>query len=205
MITIVDYGMGNIGSVKNALLHLGADVLISNSAKDIEESSHIILPGVGSFGDGMKKLEELGLVKVLKEAVLGRGKLFLGICLGMQLLAESGEEGGLHKGLGWLKGKVRKFQVNEEVFRVPHIGWDDVRPDSQAVLFSGISPTTFYFVHSFFLVPEEKDVIAAICDYGEEFPAAIQKKNIFGVQFHPEKSQKSGLKLIKNFIQLSEK
>lgn len=203
MITIVDYGMGNVGSVKNALLFLGAKVLISRELTDIEKSTHIVLPGVGAFGDGMKKLEEFGLVDVLRIEAIEKRKPFLGICLGMQLLASIGEEGGLHKGLGWVPGRVRRFKIDEEKFRVPHIGWNDVLPVNDAPLFSGIASSVFYFVHSYFFVPEDKNIIAATCDYGEEFPAAIQKDNIFGVQFHPEKSQKSGLALLKNFINLS--
>lgn len=203
MIIIIDYGMGNVGSVKNALSFLGVEASVSRDITDIKKSTHLILPGVGAFGDGMKKLEEFELVDVLYKEVIENKKPFLGICLGMQLLANIGEEGGLNKGLGWVSGRVRRFQIDEEKFRVPHIGWNDIYLRNDAPLFKNITSSVFYFVHSYFFVPEDKNIIAATCDYGEKFPAAIQKDNIFGVQFHPEKSQKSGLALLKNFINFS--
>lgn len=202
MIVVIDYNMGNIGSVKNALKHLGVEAVISNKKAEIEKATHLILPGVGAFDDGVKKLKELGLIEILKIEVLEKKKPFLGICLGMQLLAEEGEENGNHQGLGWIKGKVRRFQVSEEVLRLPHIGWNDVSPKEDSLLFRDTNPQIFYFVHSYFLEPEEKEIISASCEYGERFAAAIQKNNIFGVQFHPEKSQKSGLALLKNFIDI---
>src|SRR3989344_4968732 len=200
MIVVINYGMGNVGSVKNALDFLGATSVLSKDARDIEKASHIILPGVGAFSDGMNNLRKFGLIPVLKEEVLKKKKPLLGICLGLQLLAEKGEEGGAHEGLGFINGTVRRFRVDTKKFRIPHIGWNDVSPTGDDILFNGISSTIFYFVHSFFLEPTSKDVIAATCSYGEEFTAAIREKNIFGTQFHPEKSQKSGLALLKNFI-----
>ena len=200
MVIIIDYGMGNVGSVKNALEFLGEKALISSNPGDLEKASHIILPGVGSFGDGINNLKRSGLVEVLEKEVLKNKKPFLGICLGMQLLAEEGEEGGLHRGLGWIAGKVRHFKVDSKDFRIPHVGWNDIFPKENQELFKGISSQIFYFVHSYFLEPKDKSVVAAVCRYGEEFTAAIQKDNIFGTQFHPEKSQKSGLMLLKNFI-----
>lgn len=199
-IVIIDYGMGNVGSLKNALDFLGMDALLSRKTEDLRKASHIILPGVGAFNDGMNNLKKFGLIPVLKEEVLKRKKPLLGICLGLQLLAEKGEEGGVHEGLGFIKGTVRRFRVDKEKFRIPHIGWNDVSPKGDSILFDGISSTVFYFVHSFFLEPVQKEVIAATCLYGEEFTAAIRHKNIFGTQFHPEKSQKSGLALLQNFI-----
>lgn len=200
-IVVIDYGMGNVGSVKNALDFLGAASMLSRKAEDLEKASHIILPGVGAFGDGMNNLRKFGLIPVLQEEVLKRKKPLLGICLGLQLLAERGEEGGVREGLGFIKGTVRRFRVDSTKFRIPHIGWNDVSPIGDPLLFKGISSTIFYFVHSFFLEPTDKDMIAATCFYGEEFTAAIRKENIFGTQFHPEKSQKSGLALLKNFIE----
>lgn len=199
MIVIVDYGMGNIGSVKNAIEALGRSAVVSNKKGDLENSSHIILPGVGAFGDGIKNLEASGLLEVLSREVLEKEKPFLGICLGMQLLAEYGEEDGDHRGLGWITGKVRRFQVDENKFKVPHIGWNDVSFKDSSPIFKGVVSPIFYFVHSYLIVPTEEEIISAVCDYGEIFPAAIQKGNIFGVQFHPEKSQKSGLLLLQNF------
>lgn len=202
MIVIIDYDMGNVGSVKNALRFLGAEVMVSRAPEDIKKAMHIILPGVGAFGDGIKKLNEFNLPNILQEEVLDKKKPFLGICLGMQMLAESGEEGGIHKGLGWIKGNTRRFRINEDKFRLPHVGWNDVISQGRATLFREITTPTFYFVHSYFLEPSEENVVAAVCDYGETFSAAIEKDNIFGVQFHPEKSQKDGLALLRNFLTL---
>ncbi len=200
MIVVIDYGMGNIGSIKNALEFLGADVLVSDKYRDISNASHIILPGVGSFGDGMANLRGRGLIEILEKEVIEKGKPFLGICLGMQLLAEEGEEGGLNKGLGWVQGRVRKINTN---LRLPHIGWNDVVLEKEHTLFNDISSRVFYFVHSYsFGFKNSEDVIAS-CQYGEIFPVVLAKDNIMGVQFHPEKSQKSGLKLLKNFLDIN--
>lgn len=199
MVVIIDYGMGNLFSVKNALGAINAEVVISKNPEDLKKADHIILPGVGAFPDGMKNLKELGIIPALEDEVLKKKKPFLGICLGMQLLASEGEEHGLTSGLGWIKGRVRKFDVSEEL-RIPHVGWNDVSPAPNAKLFAGIDSNIFYFVHSYFLVPENSGLVSASCEYGEKFTAAVESGNIFGVQFHPEKSQKSGLKLLKNFL-----
>lgn len=200
MVVIVDYGMGNLFSVENALKYLGADVKISNNLDDIKNAERIILPGVGSFSDGMKNLNSLGFLDGLKEEVLRNKKPFLGICLGMQLLADEGEENGITKGLGWLPGRVRRFKVDEKKYRVPHVGWNDVAVSGDGALFKGIQNPVFYFVHSYHLVPEDPADVIAHCDYGEKFAAAVRRGNIFGTQFHPEKSQKNGLKLLENFL-----
>lgn len=200
MIIIVDYDMGNVGSVKNALDFLGAPSLLSRDPKDLEAASHIILPGVGAFGDGITNLKKCGLISVLASEALGKKKPFLGICLGMQLLAATGEEGGTHAGLGWIQGRVRHFDIDQKKFRVPHMGWNDVRSKPEAKLFKDISSSIFYFVHSYVFEPKDKDVVSATCEYGEMFAASVQKGNLFGVQFHLEKSQKSGLAVLKNFL-----
>lgn len=200
MTVIIDYGMGNLFSVENALKHLGVEVKISNHKEDIQKADKLILPGVGAFPDGMRNLKKLGLVEILEEEILKNKKPFLGICLGMQLLATEGEEVELTKGLGWIAGRVRRFQVDEAKFRIPHIGWNDLILEKEPPLFRGIEQLTFYFVHSYHLVPEDSSAVSAVCNYGENFAAAVQKDNIFGVQFHPEKSQKSGLRVLKNFI-----
>ena len=200
MVVIVDYDMGNVGSVKNALDFLGVSSILSREPQDLQAASHIILPGVGAFKDGMDNLRRFGLLPVLQKEVLEKKKPFLGVCLGMQLLAEAGEEGGHHEGLSFVKGTVRKFRTDPKKFRIPHIGWNDVVPQKDSVLFRGIASDVFYFVHSYFLEPSEEGIVEATCSYGETFPAAIRKGSIFGVQFHPEKSQKSGLALLKNFI-----
>ncbi|MDO8553030.1 MAG: imidazole glycerol phosphate synthase subunit HisH [bacterium] len=204
MIAIVDYGMGNVASVRNALALLGAEGVVTSNPEDFERATHIIFPGVGAFPDGMRELQERRLIPVLEREVLESRKPFLGICLGMQLLATRGEEGGETKGLGWVQGVARKFRIDEKNFRLPHIGWDDVSVSSECPLFAGVSSTVFYFVHSYVLEPQNKDVHVQVasCSYGETFATAIQKENIFGVQFHPEKSQKSGLLILRNFINL---
>ncbi|MCR4324842.1 MAG: imidazole glycerol phosphate synthase subunit HisH [Candidatus Curtissbacteria bacterium] len=200
MVIIVDYDMGNVASVKNALDALGAESKISRESKDFDRATHIILPGVGTFSDGMNKLAERGLIKTLEGQVLKNKKAFLGICLGMQLLAEVGEEGGLHKGLGWVKGKTRKLSVSKKHFRLPHIGWNDVYPADNSLLFENVKPSVFYFIHSYCLAPDESGVVTATCEYGEEFTASVAVDNLFGVQFHPERSQKSGLRILENFL-----
>lgn len=195
---IIDYGLGNVGSVKNALDYLRIENIISGSPSTIDRSTHIILPGVGTFGEGVGNLRKRGLEKVLKEQVLKKGKPFLGVCLGMQLLAEIGEEDGLHSGLGWIKGRVIK--IKSKKLPLPHIGWNDVRILKKNSLFNETEPNIFYFVHSFALKASNRSDVAATCEYGEIFCAAIERDNIFGVQFHPERSQKSGLKIYENFL-----
>ena len=200
MVVIIDYGMGNLFSVKNALEAIGAEAKISNEPDDLRRAEQIILPGVGAFPDGMKNLKNLDIIPILEEEVLEKKKPFLGICLGAQLLATQGEEHQLTDGLGWIKGRVRRFQVDESKFRIPHIGWNDVFPKKDNILFKNVHPPIFYFVHSYHLVPEDQSVIVATSEYGETFAAALQKENIFGVQFHPEKSQKNGLRILENFL-----
>jgi len=202
MIAIVDYGMGNIASVANALEYLHFDFNISREREVIEKSTHIILPGVGSFREGMNQLSKYGLKETLSREVLGNKKFFLGICLGMQLLAEMGEEGGKTDGLGWIGGTVSRFKSEDKNLRIPHVGWNDIIPKADNKLFVDTAPNTFYFVHSYIFRTKEKKNMAAVCTYGEDFTAAVEEDNIFGVQFHPERSQKSGLTLLKNFYKL---
>lgn len=203
MIAIVDYGMGNTASVKNALALLGAEARITSRPEDFEQATHIIFPGVGAFQGGMRALQERGLVPVLEREVLGKKKPFLGICLGMQLLMGRGEEGGGAKGLGWIEGTTRRLCVDEKKFRLPHIGWDDISVTNECRLFAGISAPVFYFVHSYVAEPTDANAVVATCTYGEMFTAAVQKGNIYGTQFHPEKSQKEGIAVLKNFINFS--
>lgn len=202
MITIIDYGMGNLRSVAKAFEKIGARVRVSGSVEDLRNADRIVLPGQGAFGDGMKNLETLGLIEPLYEEVAKKKKPFLGICLGLQMLARESSEGGLHKGLGFLQATVRRFQIDENSFKVPHMGWDDVIPKSNSMLFKGIGENpNFYFIHSYHVVCDNTDIVVATCDYGEVFTAAVESDNIFGTQFHPEKSQKNGLQLLTNFIQ----
>lgn len=197
-VVIIDYGLGNVGSVKNALDYLHIDSTISGSLSDITRATHIILPGVGTFGEGIGNLRKRRLDKVLNEQVTGKGKPILGVCLGMQLMAEAGEENSLHRGLGWVKGRVVK--IKSKKLRLPHIGWNDVSVKKTDSIFKGIDPSVFYFVHSFALKANDKSDVTATCNYGEIFCAAVQRNNIYGVQFHPERSQKSGLMIYENFL-----
>ena len=202
LVIIIDYGLGNVASVKNAVATLSHNVKISASREDIEKSSHLILPGVGSFGDGIKNLIESGVREVLEHQIKMLKKPFLGICLGMQLLAEAGEEDGRHKGLGLIKGTVRKFNVNNNELRLPHIGWNDVSTNANSRLLRGVSNPIFYFVHSYHLVPENSNVVSGWAEYGERFAAVVESGNIFGTQFHPEKSQQAGLAVLHNFLSI---
>lgn len=216
MIVVIDYGTGNLHSVAKALDSLGEKVVISSNAEEIRKADKIVLPGVGSFEQGMKNLQQLDLIKVLEEEVLEKKKPFLGICLGMQLLAESGEEctkpreNGSCKGLGWIPFTVKKFNFSPETepkLRIPHMGWDNLEFDQKHFFFQKTLPqAAFYFVHGYHLsasLEKKKEMdkmIIATCDYGYKFPAAIQHENILATQFHPEKSQREGLNLLKNFL-----
>tara|TARA_Y100000034_G_C6890205_1_gene409390 strand:+ start:1163 stop:1765 length:603 start_codon:yes stop_codon:yes gene_type:complete len=199
MIVIIDYGLGNLSSVLNALNEIGEEAFISNRIEDIERADKIILPGVGAFNDGMKNLINLGLDKCLYEQVIIKKKKFLGICLGMQLIAEEGFENQNTKGLGWIKGSVKKLEVNG--LKLPHIGWNNIQFTNSKLFKEIEQDTDVYFVHSFHFICNDKENIAATCSYGDTFTAAIQKGNIYATQFHPEKSHKHGLKILKNFIE----
>lgn len=196
-VIIIDYKLGNTASVKKAFEKVGAKAKISNSKKEIEKADYLVLPGVGAFGDGMKNLIELGLVELLTRQVVKKKTPFLGICLGMQLLAERGCEFGEHKGLGWIKGKTIKLKSP----RLPHIGWNDIKIIKKDI-FRDIPDNNFYFVHSYILKPADRFIVSSTCNYGETFPSSIQKDNIFATQFHPEKSQQAGLKILENFLNL---
>jgi glutamine amidotransferase len=200
-VAVIDYGMGNLHSVSKALEFVGADVMVTQRPSDIKEADRIVLPGVGSFAQGMRQLEERGFVKVLNDEVIGRGKPFLGICLGMQLAAESGEEHGKTRGLGWVKGSVIRLDTIDARVKVPHMGWNDITLTRQSPLFKNIrGALTFYFVHSYHLVSTMQETISAVCEHGLTFAAAIEQNNIHLVQFHPEKSQANGLKVLENFL-----
>lgn len=203
MLAIVDYGMGNIRSISNALNLLGEEVIITDKPNALSDAEAIILPGVGAFSDGIRNLKKKGLIQVLEKEVIEKQKPYLGICLGLEFLAEKSLEGGTHEGLGWIKGIVTKIQTNDPQFKVPHIGWNDTKILKNNGLFKDIEDPTFYYVHSFYLKVDdsEKDIITSICDYGgTQITATIQKNNIYATQFHPEKSQLTGIKLLKNFL-----
>jgi len=205
MIALIDYGMGNIHSVKKALEIYGAKVIVTNSPKVIASSRKIVLPGVGAFDDAMRELIKRGLVYVIKQQI-DKGKQFLGICLGMQLLFQTSEEAKNSKGLGILKGCVKRFTSKD--IKVPHMGWNQIKFKKQNAgrkckLLTGIPKNAFvYFCHSYYPAPKDKEVIAATCAYGLDFACVIAKGNTYGVQFHPEKSQEIGLKMLKNFVKL---
>ncbi len=203
MIAIIDYGMGNLKSICNAFEVLGANVFVTSDPKDLEQAEGIILPGVGAFRDGMKNLEERGFIAVLEEQVLKQKKPYLGICLGMQFLAKKSHEHGLHKGLGWIEGEVRLIEPENLKYKVPHIGWNEVLFKAEGFLFKGLGDKeTFYFVHSYGFVPTaaEKYIVRGTTWHGTEIVASVEKENILGVQFHPEKSQGAGLKILENFL-----
>jgi imidazole glycerol-phosphate synthase subunit HisH len=202
MIVIIDYGLGNLGSVSNALTLLNIPHIISNKKEDILSASKLILPGVGAFGEGIKNLKELNLIDVLTYEVLVKKKKILGICLGMQLFCKKSYEEGEFLGLNFIDAEVIRFEETKEI-RVPHVGWNDVICDlDSALLKGGRKIQTFYFVHSFYVNLKNKDEIIGICNHGIEFPAIIQKDNIFGVQFHPEKSQTEGLEILRKFANI---
>lgn len=200
-ICILDYGSGNVQSVFNVLLTITNDVVVSNKPDDIASSTHIILPGVGAFGSSMEKIKNKIPIAELENEVFKNNKPFLGICVGMQVLAEKGYEFGEHKGLGWIPGEVEKMRANN--LPLPHIGWNNIKILKESPLLKGFDNNyDFYFVHSFaFKTKENKNVIAKT-EYGENFDSIISRGNIFGVQFHPEKSQKAGKLLLNNFLKL---
>lgn len=202
-VAIVDYGMGNLGSVNRALATLGAQPTITDRPEALVAAEALVLPGVGSFADGMAHLEERGWVGAIREQV-DRGKRLLGICLGMQLLAHTGTEGGARGGLNFIPGVVKRLDALGCHQRIPHVGWNSIRLAGDASrLFSGIpTGTDFYFVHSFALVATADSDVLANADYGVPFAAAVARGNVFGTQFHPEKSSKAGLRLLRNFLDL---
>jgi glutamine amidotransferase len=201
-VCILDYGSGNVRSVKNIFKFLGLNPIVSNQAVDIRSATHLVLPGVGSFGSSMKKVRKTLPVNLLEKEVLNNKKPFLCICVGMQILADKGYEYGEFDGLGWIAGTVRKLATDE--LRLPHIGWNNIRLIKESALLKNFeSGPDFYFIHSFAFQVETQKSIIATTDYGETFCSVIQKENIFGVQFHPEKSQNAGMLLLKNFLDLA--
>ncbi len=200
-IVIIDYGMGNLDSVKRAFEECGAQAVVSDDPESLRTAQRIVLPGVGSFDNGMKNLKSRGWLSAIKEES-GKNKIpLLGICLGMQLLATKGYEGGQTQGLGLIPGEVVKLNPVQRDERIPHIGWNEVKILKENTLFKNIADgSDFYFVHSYHFVPQKEDYIIAKTPYCGGFVSAVLKENIFGVQFHPEKSQFPGMKLITNFL-----
>jgi imidazole glycerol-phosphate synthase subunit HisH len=203
MIVIVDYKVGNLGSIYNMLKKIGVPSEISSDEEKISMASKLILPGVGSFDTGMKKLNETGLTGLLNKKVLEEKVPVLGICLGMQLLTDKSEEGSI-PGLGWVNGLAKKFMFDKDsMIKVPHMGWNYVIPQKDSRLFYEMyDEPRFYFVHSYYIELDDPDEILSKTSYGIDFCSSLEKDNIFGVQFHPEKSHKFGMKLLKNFSEL---
>lgn len=198
MIGIIHYQMGNVTSVRNAFEFLGVPVKIVETPDTLAEVTHIVLPGVGAFYEGMKSLRKLGFADALVAAAVKEQKPLLGLCLGMQLLVSSGDEGGEAEGLGLIPGRVKRLP--EEGIRVPHVGWNTANVVRANALMK--NDADFYFVHSYYVAPEDSASVIATTEYGITFPSAIARGKIFGMQFHPEKSDKAGLEILKNFSYL---
>jgi glutamine amidotransferase len=202
-VAIVNYGMGNLDSVARAVEECGGSPVIASQARDLEVASYIILPGVGAFAIGMQNIRERNLECVLKEQVVGKRVPFLGVCLGMQLLATKGCEGQETEGLGWIEGEVKRLEPDVPNVRIPHVGWNEVVFNQASPLFDGLpSGKDFYFVHSYHLACQNACDVVARTPYCGGFVSAVNRDNIFGVQFHPEKSQRPGFQVIKNFLAL---
>jgi glutamine amidotransferase len=202
---IIDYGMSNLGSIRRAVQECGAVAFVSDNPRDADASDHIILPGVGAFADGMRNLRGKGWIEALSCAV-SKGIPLLGICLGMQLLASRGYEEGDTEGLNFIPGKVKRLIPQNENERIPHVGWNELYKVKKEIKFLDGVPdgTDFYFVHSYHFVPESLDDVLAETHYGDGFVCAIERKNVFGTQFHPEKSGRMGFQILKNFLNIYE-
>ncbi len=201
---IIDFGMGNLSSVANAFERLECSPILLTEPAQMQTVDRLVLPGVGAFGDGMANLNRGGWIPALEAEVRTGGKPFLGLCLGMQLLATSGQEHGDWQGLGWIPGVVRRFATTDAAIRIPHMGWNDVEiAKHDGIYKEAKGEQTFYFVHSFIFCPEDTSVVSAWCQHGERFVASVEQGNIFATQYHPEKSQKCGLSVLRNFLQAS--
>lgn len=201
MIAIVDYGMGNLRSVQKAFEKVGQQAIVTSDPAQVAAAAKVVLPGVGAFEEGLAELRRLNLVKPVLDAI-DSGKPFLGICLGMQMLFDVGYENGRHEGLGVLRGEVVRFELPKE-YSVPHMGWNQLAIRRPTPILKDIAEGTYcYFVHSYYVAPAEAEVIAAETDYGGPFCSVIWRDNVFATQFHPEKSQAEGMKILKNFAEL---
>lgn len=203
-VAIINYGMGNLSSVRRAFDDMGAETIIASHPSSLYEVSRVVLPGVGAFAEGMMHLSQGGWIPALHDVVTVQRKPLLGICLGMQMLASKGHEGGVSEGLGLIPGQVQKLDTLGCKLRIPHVGWNEVNYKNEDALFLGIpNLSDFYFVHSYAFTPVEKDNLIATVSYGIGLAAVIRKDHVFGCQFHPEKSSKVGRKLLKNFMDYS--
>lgn len=207
MIAVIDYGMGNLRSVEKALNVAGARTKVTSRARDLEKCEKLVFPGVGAFGEAMRELKRLNLTGPIKNAI-AEGKLFLGLCLGLQLLFEKSDEAPGVKGLCVLNGEVKKFSFTQYALKVPHMGWNSINltpktNDLRPKVLNGVPNGSYmYFVHSYYVKPKNLGVILTTTDYGIKFVSGICKDNIYGFQFHPEKSQETGLKILRNFVRL---
>ena len=202
MIGIIDYGLGNLTSVAGAIAKVGFTGTVTADPDELAKCEKLILPGVGAYPEGMANLNARGLVDVLNRLVIGERIPILGICLGFQLLGSESSEFTRTKGLGWIDAPVTRLTPDDDALRLPHVGWNDVRQHGDCILFDGIpDEALFYFVHEFRLDPPPADTVVGTCDYGGRFVAAVQRGNVFGTQFHPEKSQQHGLALLRNFLE----
>ena len=200
MVTIIDYGMGNLRSVQKIFERLNVNAMITDKHSEIQKAKKLLLPGVGHFGNGMKKLKEKGFVELLSEKVVNDNTPIMGICLGMQLMTNHSEESD-ENGLGWIDATTKKFSFEKGQLKIPHMGWNTLLTSKESLLGNGIIPDDlFYFVHSYYVSCNDTEDILFKSEYGNQFVSGFQKNHIIGVQFHPEKSHRSGLKLIQNFI-----
>jgi glutamine amidotransferase len=205
MIAIVDYGMGNLGSIANMLKRIGTEAIVTSETSQIRKASRLILPGVGAFDNGMKNLTDRRLISIIREQATEKKIPLLGICLGMQLLTRRSDEGTM-EGLGLIDAETKKFQFNSMAanLKIPHMGWNTLSIKRNHLLFEGIEDSPrFYFVHSYYVVCSKQEEVLATTDYGFEFASVIYRGNIYGVQFHPEKSHRYGMKLLSNFDKLA--
>lgn len=206
MIAVIDYGMGNLRSVEKALKVVGGKAKITSKPSDLAKCDKLVFPGVGAFGDAMRELRSRGLVEPIKDSIL-EGKIFLGLCLGMQLLFEKSAEAPGVKGLSVLGGEVKKFKLSDKSLKVPHMGWNNIRKSGGAgckdKILAGIPDSSYmYFVHSYYVIPDDKKVSLTTTCHGVDFVSGVMSGNVYGFQFHPEKSQGLGLKILKNFVDL---
>ena len=199
MIAIIDYGMGNLRSVERAFEYVGAEAVVTAHRETIEAASAVVLPGVGAFGKAMSNLERAGLTDVIRQ-VIAQGRPFLGICLGLQLLFEESDEMGQHRGLGVFGGQVKRFEID---LKVPQIGWNQIHIQRASPLLDGVADGSYaYFVHSYYVAPADREIVLATTDYEIDYASIIGQGNVFGIQFHPEKSQAVGLRILRNFTAL---
>jgi imidazole glycerol-phosphate synthase subunit HisH len=201
-VAIVDYGLGNLRSVAGAVERLGHEPVVTSDPGELERADRLILPGVGAFGDGMRNLRERGLVEPLTRLVTDERRPILGLCLGSQLIARESAEFGSHEGLGWIDASVQRIATPDPTLRVPHVGWNEVRQVRESVLFDGLADgSLFYFVHSYHIDADDAELVKGETEYGVRMAAVVERGNVYGTQFHPEKSQLAGLTLLGNFLE----